>query len=323
MALLEIENLYVRFDTKDGPIDAVNGVDLSIEENTIIAMVGESGSGKSVTALSSVGLLPFPGKILSGSVILEGVNILELGSEDLRKVRGPKIGMVFQDPRASLNPIIPIGTQVKEVLLAHTNMTDGEAVEYSLKLMADMGLPNPGKLLSQFPFQLSGGMCQRVMLSIALALKPRLLIADEPTSNLDSTLQAGILHELKMLKENHGTAILLITHDMGVVAQMADSVAVMYGGTIVEQSDIFGLFKRPSHPYTEGLFNALPRLDDPEKKLTTMKGIPPESRTSHDECPFISRCYKVTNECRTRPKPALRQIGVNHKVACFNEIQYD
>lgn len=323
MALLEIENLYVRFDTKDGPIHAVNGVDLAVEENTIIAMVGESGSGKSVTALSSVGLLPFPGKILSGKVTLEGINILELGAKELRQIRGPKIGMVFQDPRASLNPIIPIGTQVKEVLLAHTNMTDDQAIEYSLKLMADMGLPDPGKLLAQFPFQLSGGMCQRVMLSIALALKPKLLIADEPTSNLDSTLQAGILHQLKMLKEEHGTAILLITHDMGVVAQMADSVAVMYGGIIVEQSDSLGLFKKPSHPYTEGLFKSLPRLDNPEKRLNTMKGNPPESGALLDECPFISRCYKVTNVCRISPKPALRSIGENHKVACFNEIQYD
>ena len=322
MALLEIENLYVRFDTKDGPINAVNGVDLNVEDNSIVAVVGESGSGKSVTALASVGLLPFPGRVTEGSVRMGGTNLLELGQEDIRAIRGPLIGMVFQDPRASLNPSIPIGVQVQEVLLAHTGMTKREARERSEELLVEMGLPDASRVLTQYPFQLSGGMCQRVMLSIALALRPRLLIADEPTSNLDSTLQAAILSHLRQLREEYGTAILLITHDMGVVAQMADSVAVMYAGTIVERAGTIDLFKRPAHPYTTGLFQALPRLDDTERQLVSMPGRPPELDAPPEHCSFLPRCPSATSICHTSPRPALRMIADNHAVACFNEKKY-
>ena len=321
--LLKVENLYVRFDTKEGPINAVNGVDLTLKENSILALVGESGSGKTVTSLGMVGLLPYPGRVTAGTVSLNGHNLLEMNAERLRQIRGKEIGMVFQDPRASLNPSIDIGTQVGEVLLAHTSMTKRQAHQRSEELLVEMGLPDAERILKQYPFQLSGGMCQRVMLSIALALRPKVLIADEPTSNLDTTLQAAILNQLRKLKEEHGTAILLITHDMGVVAQMADTVAVMYGGIIVEYAKTLDLFERPSHPYTWGLFQALPRLDDADRPLMPMRGRPPEMRALPDQCPFLNRCPKATNVCRTSPNPALRSIEEGHMAACFNEIRYD
>jgi len=321
--LLKVENLYVRFDSKEETIHAVNGVDLTLNSNSILALVGESGSGKTVTALAMVGLLPYPGRVTAGSVSLNGDNLLKMKAENLRRIRGKEIGMVFQDPRASLNPSIDIGTQVQEVLLTHTSMTKRQARQRSEELLVEMGLPDAERILKQYPFQLSGGMCQRVMLSMALALRPKILIADEPTSNLDTTLQAAILNQLRKLKEEHGTAILLITHDMGVVAQMADSVAVMYGGTIVEYAKTLDLFERPAHPYTWGLFQALPRLDNAERSLMPMRGRPPEMREMPDKCPFLNRCPKATDTCRNSPIPALRSIEEGHMAACFNELRYD
>ena len=322
--ILQIENLHVRFNSKQGVVKAVNGISLSIREDSIVALVGESGSGKSVTALAVLGLLPFPGQVVDGRVLLNGINLLDLSAEEIRQVRGRDISMIFQDARAALNPTITVGTQVEEILLARTSITKREARKQAEELLMEMGLPDARTLLNRYPFELSGGMCQRVMLSIALALRPKVLIADEPTSNLDTTLQASILTTLRRLKEEFGTAILLITHDMGVVARMADSVAVIYAGSVVEEGDIMSLFERPAHPYTWGLFQSLPRLDEaPERRLRTMRGLSPDMMDLPDECPFMPRCPKASNVCRISPRPALRAIEHLHTVACFNEVRYD
>ena len=321
--LLRLENLRVYFYSKEGVVEAVNGINLSLKENTTLALVGESGSGKTVSALAILGLLPYPGKVVEGQVLLNGQDLLSMKHEQLRQIRGKDIAMVFQDPQASLNPRLPVGTQVEEVLLTHTDVTKQQARSRAEELLMEMGIPDARLILNRYPFQLSGGMCQRVMLSIALALRPKLLIADEPTSNLDTTIQAWILDHMKRLKKEYGTTILLITHDMGVVAQMADSVAVMYAGSIVEHADTLDLFQRPSHPYTWGLFQSLPRLDDTDRALRPLRGMPPDMMDLRDECPFIPRCPKASNICRISPKPALRVIEHNHSVACFNEISYD
>ena len=320
--ILKVENLHVRFYSREGVVEAVNGVNLTLQEDSIVALVGESGSGKTVTALAMLGLLPYPGRVTEGRVLLNGESLLDMNPEELRQIRGKDIGIVFQDAQASLNPRLTIGTQVEEVLLAHTPMTQQEAQSRAEELLLEMSIPDAHRILNQYPFQLSGGMCQRVMLSIAMALRPKVLIADEPTSNLDTTLQAWILDHMKHLKKEYGTAILLITHDMGVVAQMADSVAVIYAGSVVEYADTVSLFQRPAHPYTWGLFQALPRLDDAERSLRPLRGGAPDMMALTDECPFLPRCPKATNVCRLSPKPALRLIKDNHSAACFNEIRY-
>ncbi len=321
--LIRVENLHVHFYSKEGVIKAVNGVSLALQENTVLAMVGESGSGKTVTALAILGLIPFPGRVVEGRILLDGENLLDSSPERLREIRGQEIGTVFQNAQAALNPRLSIAVQVEEALLAHTFMTKREARDRAEEMLTEMGVPDPRRILTQYPFQLSGGMCQRIMLSIALALHPKLVIADEPTSNLDMTLQAWVLEHLRQLRREEGTTILLITHDMGIVAQMADHVAVIYAGSVVEYTDTITLFQRPSHPYTWGLFQALPRLDDVDRSLLPMRGRSPDPIELKDECPFIPRCPKATNICRTSPKPALRLIGENHYVACFNEIRHD
>lgn len=322
-AIIQVEGLRVAFFTKEGVVNAVNGVSFSLRENSVLAMVGESGSGKTVTALSILGLVPYPGRITDGKILFNGIDLVSMKADALRKVRGKEIGMVFQDPMSSLNPSIPIGTQVEELLLAHTDASKHEARLWAEELLTNMGLPDASRLLKQFPFQLSGGMRQRVMLSIALGLQPKVLIADEPTSNLDPTLQATILGQLRTMKQEYGTAILLITHDMGIVAQMADEVAVMYAGNIVEQSNAANIFQRPAHPYTWGLLQSLPRLDDAGRKLRVMRGIPPDLINLPEGCPFLPRCFKATALCRTSPKPALLEVEAGHRAACFNTITHD
>ena len=321
--ILRVEDLHSYFFTREGTVKAVSGVNLSLRKNSVLALVGESGSGKTVTALSILGLIPYPGRMVQGRILLNGVDLASLSQEKLRAVRGKEIGIVFQDARSSLNPVITIGTQVEEVLLAHSAVSKHEARGWAESLLVEMGLPDAAQVLDRYPFQLSGGMCQRVMLSIALALRPKVLIADEPTSNLDTTLQAGILERLKQLKEEYGTAILLITHDMGVVAQMADEVAVMYAGHVVEQADTKPLFKRPHHPYTWGLFRALPRLDNVQRSLVAMRGSLPDMLDPPEQCPFIPRCPKTTSTCRTHPMPPLDEVASGHKVACYNTVTYD
>ena len=320
-ALLEVKDLHTYFFTKEGTVKAVNGVSLTLDEDSVLGIVGESGSGKTVTALSVLQLVPFPGRIVEGSISYGGENLLDLPTERLRAIRGQEISLIFQDSGAALNPVIPIGQQVEEIMLEHTDMSKRQARNVAEDLLRQMGIPDARRMLGQYPFQLSGGMAQRVMMAIGVALNPRVLIADEPTSNLDVTLQAEMLQRLRRLRQENHSAIMLITHDLGVIAQMAEQVVVMYGGTVVEYASTRDLFKRPYHPYTWGLFQALPRLDDPRRSLTPMRGAPPQMMDPPDQCPFLHRCSKATAECRTSPRPALEEVATNHLVACYNTIE--
>ena len=320
--ILEVKDLYTAFVTREGVVNAVNGVSLTLDEDAVLAVVGESGAGKTVTALSILQLLPFPGQVVSGSVRYNGMELLNLSAEQMRPIRGKEISLIFQDAAAALNPVIPIGKQVEEIILEHTRMGKRQARSRSIDLLTQMGIPDPGRMMDRYPFQLSGGMAQRVMLAIGVAMNPRVLIADEPTSNLDVTLQAEILQRLRQMRHENHSSIMLITHDLGVVAQMADTVAVMYGGMIVEHAEARALFARPAHPYTWGLFQALPRLDTTARSLLPMRGTPPRMIDPPDQCPFLHRCPKATNQCRTEPRPKLQQVGAGHHVACYNQISY-
>ena len=320
--LLEIQNLEVIFESKDSSITAVDNINLNIPKNSVVGIVGESGSGKSTTGLSILNLIPDPGIIKNGSIYFNSKNILTMDEFELRKIRGKEISMIFQDPRASLNPSITIGTQISEILETHSGISRKEAENQVIPLLSSIGLPDPERILKSYSFQLSGGMCQRIMLAMAVSLKPQLLIADEPTSNLDTTLQAAILQKIRELKNSYGITVILITHDMGVIAQMADYVAVMYKGTIVEISNTIPLFKNPQHPYTKALLDAIPRIDDYEKKLYSFAPVDESDKNFEpDLCPFIQRCKYRTELCKKSLKPALRTIEENHSVACFHPLE--
>jgi oligopeptide/dipeptide ABC transporter ATP-binding protein len=259
--------------------------------------------------------------VLSGEVWFDGRNLLALPEHDLRSLRGRRIAMIFQDPIAGLNPVISIGDQVAEILTSHVAINKKEAKKEALRILEAVGLADPDRVAKAFPFQLSGGMCQRVMIGIATALDPEMILADEPTSALDVTVQAQILHQINRLREDRGTAILLITHNFGVVAQMADEVAVLYGGRVVEEGGVIDMHDRPYHPYTHALLDTLPRLDEAGRQLRSIPGSPPELAAAPEHCPFIPRCPKVMNECRESPAPALVQHnGVGHLVACYNPV---
>ena len=320
--LLEIQNLHTYFITKEGVNKAVNGVSLTLDEDSILGVVGESGSGKTVTALSVLQLVPFPGQIVQGSIAYNGRELLTMSSEQIRHIRGKEISLIFQDAGAALNPVIPIGKQVEEIVLEHTDMSRRSARALAIDLLAQMGIPDAKNMLNRYPFQLSGGMAQRVMMAIGVALKPKVLIADEPTSNLDVTLQAEILYRLTQLREHNHSAIMLITHDLGVIAQMAQTVAVMYGGAIVEYTDTRALFAKPLHPYTAGLFKAIPRLDTGQQSLNPIRGAPAKMIDPPDQCPFLKRCSKATNQCRTMPAPPLAEAEPGHRIACYNPMVY-
>ena len=318
--ILEIKGLRTHFVTKEGVNKAVNGVSLTLDEDAILGVVGESGSGKTVTALSVLQLVPFPGEIVEGSVKYNGTELLGLSPDRIRRIRGREISLIFQDAGAALNPVIPIGKQVEEIVLEHTDMGRRRARARAIELLGEMGMPDAKSVMNRYPFQLSGGMAQRVLMAIGVALKPRVLIADEPTSNLDVTLQAEILQRLRQLREENHSAIMLITHDLGIVAQMTDTVAVMYGGTIVEYTDTKSLFANPTHPYTWGLFQALPRLDSEQRALNPIRGAPPRMIDAPDRCLFLQRCVKATNQCRVSPAPPLTEMRPGHRVACYNPI---
>lgn len=319
--ILDIEDLHTYFFTKEGIVKAVNGVSLTLGENSVLGLVGESGSGKTMTALSILGLVPAPGRVVKGSIRYQGRELLELDHERMRRIRGKEIALVFQDARSALNPVITVGRQVEEVMLEHTDMSQREARGNALVLLNQMGIPDPQRILGEYPFQLSGGMAQRVLLAIAIALSPRVLIADEPTSNLDVTLQAEILQRLKRQQRQQRSTMLLITHDLGVIAQMAHTVAVMYAGSIMEYAGTRELFARPTHPYTWGLLQALPRIDGADRTLRPMAGSPPQMMDPPDQCPFLARCPKATSQCRTSPHPPLEEIEEHHWAACYNPIR--
>ena len=265
--VLEVDGLNTHIFLKEGVARVVNGVSFQIARGGVLGLVGESGSGKTMTALSILGVVPFPGEVVSGEVKLNGRDLLSISSEELRRVRGNEISIIFQDAVASLNPVLSIGSQMVEGITVHLDATKKDAEKMSLHLLEQVGLPDPERIMRGYPFQLSGGMAQRVMMAMAVALSPRVLIADEPTSNLDVTLQAELLYRLRTLRQEYETAILLITHDMGVVAGTADAVAVMYAGSLVEYSDTRTIFERPAHPYTWALLQAVPRLDSPYTTL--------------------------------------------------------
>ena len=321
--LLEVSDLHTYFHTKEGIVKAVNGVSFSVEADSVLGVVGESGSGKTMTALSVLRLVPFPGEIMSGRISYDGQDILKLSDNQMRRIRGSEISLIFQDAASALNPVISIGKQVEELMLEHTGMSKRQARDVTKELLSSMGIPDASQMLSRYPFQLSGGMAQRVMMAIGVALKPRVLIADEPTSNLDVTLQAEMLQRLRVLRQENQTAIVLITHDLGVIAQMAERVAVMYGGYIVEFAETPTLYRRPMHPYTWGLFQSLPRLDAAGQRLRPMAGVPPQMLDPPDQCPFLHRCSKATVECRTSPRPPLVPIEPGHSLACYNPMQVE
>ena len=321
--LLEIRGLHTYFYGREGTVKAINGIDLTVEAGEVLALVGESGSGKSMTALSILRLVPYPGRIVEGDIWFKGQRMGGMSERELRQIRGNEISIVFQDAGAALNPVIKVGQQMVEILLAHRDMTSAEAREVCLTLLSEMGLPDPKHMMETYPFQLSGGMAQRVMLAMALAPEPALLIADEPTSNLDVTLQAEILLRLQRLQRERGTAILLITHDMGVVAQLADHVAVMYAGKIMESGERDRVFRHPRHPYTWGLFQAVPRVDQDTDRLVAIPGMPPDLVDLPDQCPFLPRCTKATVECRLNTHPALEETEPDHTIACYNPIVVD
>lgn len=320
-AILRIEDLVAEFATPDGDVSAVNHVSLSLASGSTLAITGESGSGKTTLALCILNLLPHPGHILNGAIYLDGRDLLTLDPSDLRAIRGRDVAMVFQDPSTGLNPVLTIGQQVEEIITAHLDVSKKDAKHRSVEVLAAMGLPNPAEICHRYPFQLSGGMAQRVMIAIATALNPKILILDEPTSALDVTVQASILEDLASLQQRDGTSIILIAHDLGVVAQMADDVAVMYAGSIAEYASAAALYERPRHPYTWSLLASRPRWDrDTSTPLVSIKGTPPSLVDLPDECAFLPRCQKATSECRIQPRPSLDELEPRHLAACYNPI---
>jgi len=317
--LLEIKNLTTRFYTEEGVVRAVNGISYSMKEGETLGVVGESGCGKSVHALSILRLIPIPpGKIEKGEVWFKGRDLLKLNESDMRLLRGDDIAMVFQDPMTSLNPVFTIGEQITEALKLHKGLDDVAAQERAAELLDMVGIPDASDRLDDYPHQFSGGMRQRAMLAMALSCDPRLLIADEPTTALDVTIQAQIVHLVKRLQEILGMAVMWITHDLGLVAELAQTINVMYAGHIVERGDVLAIYKRPRHPYTIGLLGSLPRLDEaPGTKLISIPGQPPDLIEIFPGCPFAERCEYKVDQCMEQIPSLMPADGTDHLVACW------
>lgn len=317
--ILEVKNLHVSFDTYAGEVKAIRGVDFHINKGESLAIVGESGSGKSVTVQTVMRLIPMPpGRIKEGEILFKGNNLVEYSEKEMRKIRGGEIGMIFQDPMTSLNPTMTVGKQIAEGIIAHRGVSKKEAMEMALKMLEAVNIPNAKERLHAYPHQFSGGMRQRVVIAIALACDPDLLIADEPTTALDVTVQAQILDLMKELKDKRNTSIILITHDLGVVADISERVVVMYGGEIMEEASVNDIFKSPKHPYTWGLIKSIPRLDIDSKseKLASIDGTPPDLFSPPVGCPFAPRCEFAMGICK-KSKPGMINAGDKHKVACW------
>ncbi len=320
MALLEVEDLTVRFRTLRGEVHAVNGVDLSVDSGETVAVVGESGSGKSVTALAILGLLGPAASVPRGRVDFDGQPLLGRSEHQLRRLRGAAISMIFQDPMTCLNPMMPIGAQVAEVLEAHTTLRRADIRRRSIEVLDEVGIPDAARRADHYPHQFSGGMRQRAMIAIAIACTPRLLIADEPTTALDVTVQAQILDLLRRLIADHGMGLLLITHDLGVVADTCAVTNVMYGGRVVESASTRELFRRPAHPYTVALLRSIPTLQvDRKARLDSIEGQPPVLRAAPVGCTFAPRCPRALERCRT-DTPQLEERGAQHFAACWNPV---
>jgi peptide/nickel transport system ATP-binding protein len=310
-----VEGLKTYFFTEEGVVQAVDGVDFVLRRGETLGIVGESGSGKSVTSLSIMRLVSPPGRIVEGKIIFDGIDLLTLEPEEMRKLRGDRIAMIFQQPTTALNPVFRIGDQIIETLEIHQGLKGEEAQKRCIELLSMVGLPDPQRRMRQYPHELSGGQCQRVMIAMALACNPELLIADEPTTALDVTIQAQILDLMRELREKIETAIMLITHDMGVIAEMADSVVVMYAGQVVEYADVQSLFSDPKHPYTRGLLNSMPVLGDEREELEVIPGTVPSLINPPQGCRFASRCSKRFEKC-DQPPPMI-ELGSNRRVRCW------
>jgi oligopeptide/dipeptide ABC transporter ATP-binding protein len=317
--LLNIKDLKTRFHTDEGTVHAVNGISYSMEAGEVLGVVGESGCGKSVHALSIMRLIPIPpGEIASGDVWFDGRDLLKLSEAEMRQVRGKDIAMVFQDPMTSLNPVYTVGFQIMEALTLHKNMDKAQARERAGELLALVGIPGARQRLDDYPHQFSGGMRQRAMIAMALSCEPKLLIADEPTTALDVTIQAQIIELVKRLQGEFGMAVMWITHDLGVVAELAEKINVMYAGYIIERGDVWDIYKRTRHPYTMGLLGSLPRLDEaPGTKLVSIPGLPPDLIGLPVGCPFAARCVYRIDRCREENPPLQEADSLEHTVACW------
>ncbi|MBI9108006.1 MAG: ABC transporter ATP-binding protein [Spirochaetales bacterium] len=316
--ILKVNDLKTYFNTDDGIVKAVDGVSFELEKGEMLGIVGESGSGKSVTNLSLMKLIPSPpGKIMSGTAMLDGVDIFKMNDNEIRKLRGNRIGMIFQDPMTSLNPFLRISTQMIETIMLHQDKDKSAARARAVEMLEMVGIPNPSKRINDYPHQFSGGMRQRVMIAMALSCDPEILIADEPTSALDVTIQAQIIEVMQELCRKLNTAVIMITHDLGVVAGICDKVCVMYAGRIVEKGSNDEIFKDPKHPYTQGLIKSVPRLDRPSKgRLYSIEGQPPNVIDLPECCPFHPRCEKAMDKCRNT-YPPLKVFGKGREVSCW------
>ena len=319
--MLEIKDLHVKFRTRQR--EAVSGVSLTIRDGEILGLVGESGSGKTVEALSILRLTPYPpGLIVGGRILFHGQDLLQMSDQEMRQIRGSKISMIFQEASTALDPVMTIGNQIAESLRIHKGMKKKEALQKAVELLRRVDIPNPEQRVKQYPHEFSGGMKQRAMIAMAMSCDPEILIADEPTTALDVTVQAQVLEQLNKLRQDSDTALIIITHNLGVVARYADTVKIMYGGKIVESGTPFDIFEDPHHPYTIGLVRAVPRLDLPRSHgLHTIPGEPPDmSRIPEQSCAFAARCPYATEECRAQ-RPPLVPVGEGHECACFHMDQ--
>ncbi len=320
--LLDVQGLETTFKTPDGVIHAVNGVSFGLKEGETLGVVGESGCGKSVTMHSMLRLIPTPpGKIVAGKAFFFGQDLLQMSNEEIRHVRGAQISMIFQDPMTSLNPVLTIGKQLEEPLTLHVGMNKKQAEDRSVELLGMVGIPNARERLKDYPHQYSGGMRQRVMIAMALSCSPQILIADEPTTALDVTIQAQITDLVKRLRDELGMAIIWITHDLGVVAGLARRVMVMYGGYIIEEAEVKDLYANPSHPYTIGLLGSLPRVDEKKHtRLYSIEGAPPVLYSKPTACPFAPRCKWAMERCWNE-NPQLEPVDSKHNIACWVDIK--
>lgn len=316
-ALLDIKGLSTVFKIELGVFPAIKDVNLSLKKGETLCIVGESGSGKTITAMSLMQLLPSVGEIASGEIIFRGINLVKLNRKEMNKIRGKSISMIFQDPVSALDPVYTCGSQITEAIQIHDVISKAEAKNRAIELLKQVRIPHPERIFDAYPHELSGGMCQRVMIAMALSCNPELLIADEPTTALDVTVQAKILELLNKIKKEFNMGILLITHDLGVVAEMADRVAVMYAGQIVEETDVHTLFKNPKHPYTKGLIKSVPPLHQKDKTLYSIPGSVPSISQMPKGCKFHSRCLFATDICKEK-EPELQDIHSQHRVKCWN-----
>ncbi|MEU7567772.1 ABC transporter ATP-binding protein [Streptomyces fradiae] len=316
--LLEVRDLHVEFRTREGTARAVNGVTYSVDEGETLAVLGESGSGKSVTAQAVMGILDTPpGRITAGQILFQGRDLLTLGEDERRKVRGARMAMIFQDALSALNPVLTVGDQLAEMYTVHRGMSKKDARARAVELMDRVRIPAARERVGQYPHQFSGGMRQRIMIAMAMALEPALIIADEPTTALDVTVQAQVMELLAELRRELGMGLILITHDLGVVADVADRIAVMYAGRIVETAPVHDLYKAPAHPYTQGLLDSIPRLDQKGRELYAIRGLPPSLTAIPPGCPFHPRCPRVRDVCRTDVPPLYEVPGDRHSACHF------